>query len=167
MTALCPLLSPETTAALHSREMVWTGAYKLQVEVSDAQGLSCPANEIFTVEVCQCVDTDDCSSKPTDLKPTSTEFGAPAIGLLLMGMCLLLCELITPSYIQIPSLQQRFYYFLIDSFLRSVAIDPLKHCQSYTAYPVLSMGKGLWFNLKVVFNRFFSISISNSSSCVL
>lgn len=93
MTVLYPLLSLETSAAVHSREGLWPGVYKLQVEVSDAQGLSCPANEVFTVDVCTCVDTEDCSLRTARLWTTSSELSAPAIGLLLMALCLLMCEL--------------------------------------------------------------------------
>uniref|UniRef100_A0A8D0D910 Si:ch73-74h11.1 n=1 Tax=Sander lucioperca TaxID=283035 RepID=A0A8D0D910_SANLU len=80
----------ETSAALHSREALWPGSYQLQVEVVDAKGLSCPANEIFTVDVCTCVDTGDCRVKAARLGSTSSKFSASAIGLMLAAMCLLL-----------------------------------------------------------------------------
>uniref|UniRef100_A0A8D0A915 Si:ch73-74h11.1 n=1 Tax=Sander lucioperca TaxID=283035 RepID=A0A8D0A915_SANLU len=64
----------ETSAALHSREALWPGSYQLQVEVVDAKGLSCPANEIFTVDVCTCVDTGDCRVKAARLGSTSSKF---------------------------------------------------------------------------------------------
>ncbi|KAM9849232.1 uncharacterized protein ACBR49_008487 [Aulostomus maculatus] len=79
-----------TTAALKSREALWPGSYKLQVEVSDAQGLSCPANEIFTVDVCTCEEQRDCGIRTARVGTTSTEISTSAIALLLMGMCLLL-----------------------------------------------------------------------------
>ncbi|XP_044055451.1 uncharacterized protein LOC122877664 isoform X2 [Siniperca chuatsi] len=80
----------ETSAALHSQEALWPGSYELQVEVLDAQGLSCPAREVFTVDVCTCVETEDCSLKAARLGTTSSELSPPAIGLLLMAMSLLL-----------------------------------------------------------------------------
>ncbi|TKS74173.1 Desmoglein-2 Cadherin family member 5 HDGC [Collichthys lucidus] len=82
----------ETSVALHSQEDLWPGVYELQVKVSDAQGLSCPADEVFRVDVCTCVDTEDCNilQRATRLEDTSSELSAPAIGLLLMAMCLLL-----------------------------------------------------------------------------
>ncbi|KAI4828638.1 hypothetical protein KUCAC02_022718 [Chaenocephalus aceratus] len=80
----------KTSAALHSRDPLWSGLYEVQVEVLDAQGLSCPSNEIFTVDVCTCVETKDCKIKAAKLETTSTELSAPAISLLLSAMCLLL-----------------------------------------------------------------------------
>ncbi|KAJ4943542.1 hypothetical protein JOQ06_006042, partial [Pogonophryne albipinna] len=80
----------KTSAALHSRDPLWPGLYEVQVEVLDAQGLSCPSNDIFTVDVCTCVETKDCKIKAAKLETTSTELSAPAISLLLSAMCLLL-----------------------------------------------------------------------------
>ncbi|XP_031733579.1 uncharacterized protein LOC116400073 [Anarrhichthys ocellatus] len=79
-----------TSAALHSLESLWPGSYQLQVEVLDAQGLSCETKEIFTVDVCTCAETKDCTLKTARLGTTSSELSAPAIGLLLMALCLLL-----------------------------------------------------------------------------
>ncbi|KAF3834513.1 hypothetical protein F7725_027071 [Dissostichus mawsoni] len=82
----------ETSAALHSRDPLWPGLYEVQVEVLDAQGLSCPTNDIFTVDVCTCVETNDCRLKSSveEEGTSSTELSAPAIGLLLTSMCLFL-----------------------------------------------------------------------------
>ncbi|KAM7388784.1 hypothetical protein PAMP_024934 [Pampus punctatissimus] len=80
----------ETSAALHSVEALWPGSYKLQVEVLDAQGVSCPASEVFTVDVCTCVDTRNCSVWASRLVTSSSELSISAIGLLLMALCLLL-----------------------------------------------------------------------------
>lgn len=91
-TLIFYLFSPETTVALHSSDPLWPGEYQLQVEVSDAQGVSCPDDEVFTVEVCTCGPTKDCIPKSARLATTSTEFSGPAIGMMLMAMCLLLCE---------------------------------------------------------------------------
>uniref|UniRef100_A0A8D3B913 Cadherin domain-containing protein n=1 Tax=Scophthalmus maximus TaxID=52904 RepID=A0A8D3B913_SCOMX len=80
----------ETSAALHSQEPLWPGSYELQLEVLDAQGLSCSANEVVIVDVCTCVETEACSLMAARLGTTSPKLSAPAIGLLLMAMCLLL-----------------------------------------------------------------------------
>ncbi|XP_071342908.1 uncharacterized protein [Trachinotus anak] len=80
----------ETSAALHSQKALWPGSYEVQVEVLDDQGLSCPSTEVFTVDVCTCVETEDCSLKAARLGTTSSELSAPAIGLLLLALCLLL-----------------------------------------------------------------------------
>ncbi|KAK1896585.1 Desmoglein-2 [Dissostichus eleginoides] len=82
----------ETSATLHSRDPLWPGLYEVQVEVLDAQGLSSPTNDIFTVDVCTCVETNDCRLKSSveEEGTSSTELSAPAIGLLLTAMCLFL-----------------------------------------------------------------------------
>lgn len=92
LTAFCPLFPLETSAALHSREALWPGSYELEMEVLDAQGLSCPASEVFTVDVCTCVETEHCGIKAARLGTLTSELSSPAIGLLLMAMCLLLCK---------------------------------------------------------------------------
>uniref|UniRef100_A0A8C8DQW4 Si:ch73-74h11.1 n=1 Tax=Oryzias sinensis TaxID=183150 RepID=A0A8C8DQW4_9TELE len=79
-----------TTAALHSQIALWPGVYELQVEVKDAQGLSCPTAEVFIVDVCICEETEECTPRMNLLKSTSVEMSAGAIGLLLMALCLLL-----------------------------------------------------------------------------
>ena len=86
--------SAETTAALHSHEWLWPGVYKLEVEVADEQGLSCPDNEEFELEVCTCGPSQHCVPKTAERigQTTSTQLSAPALGLLLSVMCLLLCE---------------------------------------------------------------------------
>ncbi|KAF3835616.1 hypothetical protein F7725_028174 [Dissostichus mawsoni] len=78
----------ETSATLHSRDPLWPGLYEVQVEVLDAQGLSCPTNDIFTVDVCTCVETNDCRLKSSveEEGTSSTELSAPAIGLLLTAI---------------------------------------------------------------------------------
>ncbi|CAL8347463.1 unnamed protein product [Gadus morhua 'NCC'] len=82
----------ETTAALHSHEWLWPGVYKLEVEVADEQGLSCPDNEEFELEVCTCGPSQHCVPKTAERigQTTSTQLSAPALGLLLSVMCLLL-----------------------------------------------------------------------------
>ncbi|KAI9523868.1 hypothetical protein NQZ68_022500, partial [Dissostichus eleginoides] len=52
----------ETSATLHSRDPLWPGLYEVQVEVLDAQGLSSPTNDIFTVDKAMCaLPAKDCS----------------------------------------------------------------------------------------------------------
>ncbi|XP_028258908.1 desmoglein-2-like isoform X2 [Parambassis ranga] len=81
----------ETSAALHAQESLWPGSYELQVEMLDAQGLACPVKEVFTVDVCTCVGKEDCTVlKAARLGMTSADLSAPAIGLLIMALCLLL-----------------------------------------------------------------------------
>ncbi|KAK2815966.1 hypothetical protein Q5P01_026433 [Channa striata] len=80
----------DTSVALHSQETLWPGTYELQVEVLDAQGLSCPTNEVFTVNVCTCEEEEQCTLGAARLAVPSSELSAPAIGLLLMAMCLIL-----------------------------------------------------------------------------
>ncbi|RVE74129.1 hypothetical protein OJAV_G00038130 [Oryzias javanicus] len=79
-----------TTAALHSLIDLWPGVHELQVGVKDAQGLSCPFAEVFTVDVCLCEGTEECNSRMTHLKSTSFQMTAGAIALALMVPCLLL-----------------------------------------------------------------------------
>lgn len=65
----------------------------LQVAVADAQGHSCPDDQPFTVSVCTCAeDAEDCSSRTGRQAAPSSELSAAAIGLLLLGLCLLLRE---------------------------------------------------------------------------
>ncbi|KAK2908364.1 hypothetical protein Q8A73_009437 [Channa argus] len=80
----------DTSAALHSQEALWPGSYELQVAVLDAQGLSCPTNEVFIVDVCTCSEKEHCILGAARLGMNSSELSAPAIGLFSMAICLLL-----------------------------------------------------------------------------
>uniref|UniRef100_A0A665U6I7 Si:ch73-74h11.1 n=1 Tax=Echeneis naucrates TaxID=173247 RepID=A0A665U6I7_ECHNA len=90
----------ESSATLHSQETLWPGSYAVQLEVSDAQGLACASNEVFTVDVCTCVEKEGCSLKATRQGTTSYELSTTAIGLmltalfvlLLSSLCLLFCQ---------------------------------------------------------------------------
>lgn len=93
----------DTTAALHSHESLWPGVYKLRVMVSDAQGLSCPAGEAFTLHVCTCVGSDSCHFGAAKRATSSSELSAAAMGMLLLALFLLLRE---------SSLQQDILFFL-------------------------------------------------------
>ncbi|KAM6921201.1 desmoglein-2.1-like [Xenentodon cancila] len=81
-----PELINETTVALHSQEMLWPGTYELQIEVMDAQGLSCPAKEVFTVDVCTCKGREDCSVTADKLGSTSSKEVPPQSVPILKGI---------------------------------------------------------------------------------
>lgn len=85
----------DTTAAFHSRENLWPGVYKLQVMLSDAQGQSCPADEVLTLHVCTCVDKRICGLGADRRAASSSQLSAAAIGLLLLATGLLLRETAT------------------------------------------------------------------------
>lgn len=95
----------DTTAALHTQENLWPGLYKLQVMVSDAQGLSCPVDEVFTLHVCTCVDSEVCHAGAARRATSSSELSAAAIGLLLLGVALLLRETVTHADTNIISVE--------------------------------------------------------------
>ncbi|XP_045061749.1 desmoglein-2 [Coregonus clupeaformis] len=84
-----------TTAVLRSIEALWPGEYEVIVAVADEQGLSCLEPQVFKVEVCTCSEGKDCGSRAISLlqKTTSAKIGTPAIGLLIIASCVLLCEL--------------------------------------------------------------------------
>uniref|UniRef100_A0A3B4F8X0 Si:ch73-74h11.1 n=1 Tax=Pundamilia nyererei TaxID=303518 RepID=A0A3B4F8X0_9CICH len=72
---------------------IWFGSKEKMetfIFVLDAQGLSCPTKEVFTVNVCTCSETEDCSLRTARLETTSSKLATPAIGLLLLAFCLLL-----------------------------------------------------------------------------
>ncbi|XP_058495080.1 desmoglein-2.1-like [Solea solea] len=113
----------ETTAALHSQEALWPGTYKLQVEVSDNQGLSCPDKEVFHVDVCTCGTAETCYRK---LQTPSSELAAPAIGLMFLAMCLLLLLLLFLLYCQCGGKDALFP----DQF-NDLPFDTKQHLMSY------------------------------------
>ncbi|CDQ81186.1 unnamed protein product [Oncorhynchus mykiss] len=81
-----------TTAVLRSTEALWPGEYEVRVAVADEQGLSCPEPQVFKVEVCTCLEGEDCGSRTISLrqKTTGAIIGTPAIGLLILASCVLL-----------------------------------------------------------------------------
>ncbi|XP_076135361.1 desmoglein-2.1-like [Alosa pseudoharengus] len=83
-----------TAVALHSVEPLWPGVYTITVEVTDAQGLSCPDKQTLELEVCTCTDGYGCSLRgyggADGSSPSSVSFGAPAIGVVLAGLAVLL-----------------------------------------------------------------------------
>lgn len=79
-----------TTSALHSKEMLWPGTYGIELAIYDAHGLSCPAPETFSVDVCDCVESSYCGAKAATLEDRSMEFGGVAVGLMIMAGCMLL-----------------------------------------------------------------------------
>uniref|UniRef100_A0AAZ3RK43 Cadherin domain-containing protein n=1 Tax=Oncorhynchus tshawytscha TaxID=74940 RepID=A0AAZ3RK43_ONCTS len=56
-----------TTAVLRSTEALWPGEYEVSVAVADEQGLSCPEPQVFKVEVCTCLEGEDCGSRTISL----------------------------------------------------------------------------------------------------
>uniref|UniRef100_A0A3B5L663 Cadherin domain-containing protein n=1 Tax=Xiphophorus couchianus TaxID=32473 RepID=A0A3B5L663_9TELE len=80
----------DTTAALHSAKALWPGRYELQVEVKDAQGLSCKEERVFTVDVCTCVGKEDCRSKASRGEARSSDFSRRAIGPIVTALFLLM-----------------------------------------------------------------------------
>ncbi len=87
------LLFVGTTVSFHALEALWPGMYKLTVKVSDAQGLACPDNQKFEVEVCSCEKKGSCGPKLAAQRGLPFKIGTPAIGLFLGGAALLLCKL--------------------------------------------------------------------------
>ncbi|XP_041912962.1 desmoglein-2 [Alosa sapidissima] len=83
-----------TAVALHPVEPLWPGVYTITVEVTDAQGLSCPDKQTLELEVCTCTDGYGCSLRgyrgADGSSPSSVSFGAPAIGVVLAGLAVLL-----------------------------------------------------------------------------
>uniref|UniRef100_A0A8C1X0J5 Si:ch73-74h11.1 n=1 Tax=Cyprinus carpio TaxID=7962 RepID=A0A8C1X0J5_CYPCA len=74
----------------HALEALWPGMYKLAVKVSDAQGLACPDNQKFEVEVCRCGKKGSCGPRMAAQRGLPFKIGTPAIGLFLSGAALLL-----------------------------------------------------------------------------
>ncbi|XP_062411298.1 desmoglein-2.1-like [Sardina pilchardus] len=83
-----------TAVALHPMEPLWPGVYMITVEITDAQGLSCPDKQALELEVCTCTDGYGCSLRgyfgADGSSSSSVIFGASAIGLLLAGLSALL-----------------------------------------------------------------------------
>ncbi|XP_053570973.1 desmoglein-2 [Bombina bombina] len=66
---------------------IWPGSHKVQVLVTDNEGLSCPEMQILELAVCDCEGGDACSSRRIE---TSVGLGAGAIGLMILACILLL-----------------------------------------------------------------------------
>ncbi|XP_048107933.1 desmoglein-2-like [Alosa alosa] len=83
-----------TAVALHSVEPLWPGVYTITVEVTDAQGLSCPDKQTLELEVCTCTDGYGCSLRgyvgADGSSLSSVSFGAPLFGVLLAGLSVVL-----------------------------------------------------------------------------
>ncbi|XP_045907501.1 desmoglein-2 isoform X1 [Micropterus dolomieu] len=77
----------KTTAILRNQANLWTGIYKVAVEVKDQQGKSCADVQMMDVVVCTC-DENIKTCVPHSTKTTG--FGASGILLLLLGLLLLL-----------------------------------------------------------------------------
>lgn len=111
-----PHFVAETTVALHSSDALWPGTYELELEVKDAQGLSCPNHEIFTLDVCTCVGKEDCSKAlRSRSEQTSSGFTSHAIGPLIGAVCLLMREFTSDKYTKCLSLLPSNFYKIINS----------------------------------------------------
>lgn len=93
------LFPTDTSALLRAPQQISPGVYRISLVVTDSQGRRCETPESLTLEVCQCDSRDTCGT-PVPTKTPSTEngkrsswrLGPAAIGLLLLGLLMLLCE---------------------------------------------------------------------------
>ena len=69
--------------------------------LADAQGRSCPADQVFALHVCACVHSDICHAGADKRATSSSALSAAAIGMLLLAAALLLRELVTHRYTSI------------------------------------------------------------------
>ncbi|KAG7455193.1 hypothetical protein MATL_G00253930 [Megalops atlanticus] len=79
----------DTTAILRAHNHLWPGNYRVGVEIKDQQGKACLDKQVLDVMVCTCEDGEGgvaCGNRETP----SAVFGAPGLGLLLLGLLLLL-----------------------------------------------------------------------------
>ncbi|XP_036374470.1 desmoglein-2-like [Megalops cyprinoides] len=79
----------DTTAILRPHDHLWPGSYRVAVEIKDQQGKACLDEQVLDVMVCTCEDGEGvvaCGNRETP----SAVFGAPGLGLLLLGLLLLL-----------------------------------------------------------------------------
>lgn len=85
---------PDTTATLMAKEPLSPGVYRITLEVSDAQGLTCPDAQTLEIQVCTCDKGGRCDSKKSQEEQTSSSVrvGMPAISLMLLGVGFLLCK---------------------------------------------------------------------------
>lgn len=82
-------LSTETTSILRDNVNLWSGTYKVALEIKDQQGKSCGDVQTMDVIVCTCHETTNaCVSRSTK----TAGLGAAGVLLLLLGLLLLLCE---------------------------------------------------------------------------
>lgn len=79
----------ETTVILRDQANLWPGHYKVTVDIKDKQGKSCADVQTMDVVVCTC---EDNSKTCKTAGPTSKNFSASGILLLLLGLLLLLRE---------------------------------------------------------------------------
>ncbi|XP_076135362.1 uncharacterized protein LOC143117500 [Alosa pseudoharengus] len=82
----------DTTAAFWAKEPLWPGMYRITVEVSDAQGSTCPDRQTMEVVVCTCDEGGGCGFKAAANKQTSSSVnvGMTTIGLMILGLALIL-----------------------------------------------------------------------------
>uniref|UniRef100_A0A8C9RL78 Desmoglein 2 n=1 Tax=Scleropages formosus TaxID=113540 RepID=A0A8C9RL78_SCLFO len=80
----------DTTAILRVQKPLWPGPHEVTVEIKDQQGYACPDKQVLNVKACTCTVDKECHSKAREAK--GAVFGAPGIGLLLLGLLMLLRE---------------------------------------------------------------------------
>ncbi|XP_029102309.1 desmoglein-2-like [Scleropages formosus] len=78
----------DTTAILRVQKPLWPGLHEVTVEIKDQQGYACPDKQVLNVKACTCTVDKECHSKAREAK--GAVFGAPGIGLLLLGLLMLL-----------------------------------------------------------------------------
>ena len=86
-----------TSALLQGQQHVSPGVYNVPVIVKDNQGGQCDTPESLTLTVCQCDDRSMCRAPGPSKEPflygeSSWRLGPAAIGLILLGLLMLLCE---------------------------------------------------------------------------
>lgn len=87
----------DTSALLRAQQQVSPGVYSVPVIVKDNEGRQCDTPEILTLTVCQCDDRNMCRAANPSREPmrhgeSSWRLGPAAIGLILLGLLMLLCE---------------------------------------------------------------------------
>lgn len=86
------LFLTDTAVVVKAQEPMWPGISKVEFEVKDNQGLSCPEPQIVKVHVCTCADgTGLCAIGESSAQTgKGASLGAAAIGALVLGPLLLL-----------------------------------------------------------------------------
>lgn len=86
-----------TSALLQAQQHISPGVYNVPVIVKDNQDGQCDTLESLTLTVCQCDDRSMCrapgpSREPFIREESTWRLGPAAIGLILLGLLMLLCE---------------------------------------------------------------------------
>ncbi|KAL2089412.1 hypothetical protein ACEWY4_014100 [Coilia grayii] len=92
LTKLFLMFWSDTTAALWAKEPLLPGVYRVTVELSDAQVLSCPDRQMMEIQVCTCDRGGRCSADKTQQTSSSVSVGMPAIALMFLGLAFMSCK---------------------------------------------------------------------------